>query len=313
MIEDQDAYASQILAVTFTNKASKEMKSRIFDLLGYEVPEMFTGTFHSISARIFRKHSNYLGFSSDFNIVNQDDALRLVKRILTENKITDKINYKAILHKISFWKDKNILPSQDYLLTDKNDFYDVANYVYATYQEELKASNSLDFGDLILYTIKLLKENKDLQEYYSKKFKYILVDEYQDINTAQYLWLKLFCLNHSNICCVGDDDQSIYSFRGAEVENILRFEQDFPKATIIKLEENYRSTQHILNTANHLISHNKNRHKKSLFTSQNQGKKVQIRSNFDDNKEAYSICKEIKNLSSSFERGSYFSKSISSN
>ncbi len=126
LIEDQDAYASQILAVTFTNKASKEMKSRIFDLLGYESPEMFTGTFHSISARIFRKHSNYLGFSNDFNIVNQDDALRLVKRILTENKITDKINYKAILHKISFWKDKNILPSQDYLLTDKNDFYDVS-------------------------------------------------------------------------------------------------------------------------------------------------------------------------------------------
>jgi len=298
LIATKNALPSQILAVTFTNKAAKEMVERVEKILGYEVPGMYIGTFHSISARILRKNAELLGLTSSFNIIDMDDQLRLVKRILAELNIdTDQVNPKAVVNQISLWKDKAIKASDvDDIGSYHGNYYDAVKQVYKLYNDELQRSNSCDFGDLILHVINLLASNEACQNYYNKKFKYILVDEYQDTNVSQYLWLRLFAQGHNNICCVGDDDQSIYGFRGAEIENILRFEKDFNGAKIVKLEQNYRSTAHILNAASKLINTNQKRHGKTLFTESEGGKKITILSNWDDNAESNSIIQEIETL-----------------
>ena len=289
LISTKSAFPSQIIAVTFTNKAANEMKERIINILGYEIPEMYIGTFHSISARIIRKNAHFLGLNSNFNIIDQDDQLRLIKRICSDLKIENPdLAPKKIIHQISLWKDKLIKPDQ------QNFHNDDISKIYEIYCDELLRANSCDFGDLILHVIKLLNEQPQIQNYYNNKFKYILVDEYQDTNSSQYLWLRLLAQGHNNICCVGDDDQSIYSFRGAEVENILRFEKDFEKSTVIKLEQNYRSTKHILNAAANLINTNEKRHNKTLFTDQNQGEKITIIPNWDDTAEANNIIEKIE-------------------
>jgi DNA helicase-2/ATP-dependent DNA helicase PcrA len=289
LISNKDALPSQILAVTFTNKAANEMKERIIEILGYEIPEMYIGTFHSISAKILRKHAEYVNLHNNFNIIDQDDQLRLIKRISSELNIDNKeLSPKKILNKISLWKDKLIKPFHN------NEQLNDISKIYEEYCDELQRSNACDFGDLILHVITILNEQPQIQNYYNNRFKYILVDEYQDTNSSQYLWLRLLAQGHNNICCVGDDDQSIYSFRGAEIENILRFEKDFENAKIIKLEQNYRSTKHILNAAAQLINSNEKRHNKTLYTNHIDGEKISILANWDDNAEARNIIEKIE-------------------
>ena len=297
LISTKAAFPNEILAVTFTNKAANVMKERVSALLGESVPGMYIGTFHSISTKILRNYCHLIGLNSNFTIVDQDDQIRLVKRIVKDLDLgQEKINYKAVINQISAWKDKVIKPEQVEKSYNSSGFMDICRQIYPIYQGELKRSNSCDFGDLILHVITLLSNNEEVQNYYNRKFKFVLVDEYQDTNTAQYLWLRLLVAGKNNICCVGDDDQSIYGFRGAEVENILRFERDFPGAKIVKLQQNYRSTQYILNVASNLISHNKKRHEKTLYTAASGGNKVNVISNWDDKAEASTIADEIISL-----------------
>ena len=311
LINNHNVSPYDILAVTFTNKAANVMKERVANMLATdansdglfknELRYMYIGTFHSLSARILRKNIHLLGFTNDFTIIDRDDQLRLVKRIaksLDNDEINlEKVNFNAVINQISLWKDKNIqIHNLDQIEAKHNNFINLCKEIYPIYQLELKKSNACDFGDLIIHVINLLTNNPALQQYYNQKFKYILVDEYQDTNIVQYLWLRLLTQGHNNICCVGDDDQSIYGFRGAEVENILRFEKDFENAKIVKLQQNYRSTKHILNVASHLINHNNARHKKTLFTDQISGNKVNIIANWDDQAEAHNISNEIEKL-----------------
>ena len=311
LINNHNVSAYDILAVTFTNKAANVMKERVANMLATdansdglfnnELRYMYIGTFHSLSARILRKNIHLLGFTNDFTIIDRDDQLRLVKRIaksLDNDEINlEKVNFNAVINQISLWKDKNIQTHNlDQIEAKHNNFINLCKEIYPIYQLELKKSNACDFGDLIIHVINLLANNPALQQYYNQKFKYILVDEYQDTNIVQYLWLRLLTQGHNNICCVGDDDQSIYGFRGAEVENILRFEKDFENAKIVKLQQNYRSTKHILNVASHLINHNNARHKKTLFTDKISGNKVNIIANWDDQAEAHNISSEIEKL-----------------
>ena len=297
IIENKYAMPSQILAVTFTNKAAKEMISRVENELGGELLKtgFHIGTFHSISARILRKYADSVGLNSKFQIIDNDDQIRVIKRIILDKKIElEKMTAKNILYQISRWKDKAIESSDlENLKLYQGDFYEIAKTIYPLYQAELLRSNSCDFGDLILLVIKLLRENEFVRDYYRQKFKYILVDEYQDVNGAQYIWLKFFISDKNNICCVGDDDQSIYSFRGAEIKNILKFERDFENSKVIKLEQNYRSTSNILEAATSLISKNENRHSKILFSDLGKGEKITILTNFDDRTEASNILEEI--------------------
>ena len=303
IIASKKAFLGEILAVTFTNKAARVMQERIAMLLGQDAlqgnfPNI--GTFHSLSARILRRYYHLIGLESNFVIVNTDDQLRIIKRIAEElgynDKENDKVNYKAIVNQISSWKDKAINASNVGQHNHQGDFLGMCAAIYPIYQDELRRSNSCDFGDLILYVIEILSQYEEVQEYYNKKFKYVLVDEYQDTNTAQYLWLRLLTAQRQNICCVGDDDQSIYGFRGAQIENILRFEKDFKNAKVVKLQQNYRSTQHILNLASHLINCNQKRHKKTLFTKRLGGNKVKIIPNWDDKSEAQVVINEIDEL-----------------
>ena len=297
LIANKYALAGEIMAVTFTNKAANEMKERVGALLGESIAGMYIGTFHSLSTRILRNHCHLLGLNSNFTIIDQDDQIRLIKRIVKElNYDQEKLNYKFIVNKISAWKDRFITSEQVKNINELGELVNISKEVYQLYQNELQRSNSCDFGDLILHVIRLLSEHKQIQDYYNHRFKYILVDEYQDTNTAQYLWLRLLAAGKHNICCVGDDDQSIYGFRGAEIENILRFEHDFSGAKVIKLQENYRSTQHILNIASQLIDNNQKRHKKKLFTAKSTGNKVKIISNWDDRAEAHTVADEINKL-----------------
>ncbi len=298
LISSKTALAGEILAVTFTNKAAKEMQQRVANILGYDVSSMYLGTFHSISAKILRSNAEYVGLNSNFVIIDSDDQLRLLKNIITNSGYdTDKLNPKAVLQQISLWKDKAYYHDDNNFPAHFNsDFHNQVKEIYNIYQSELLRANSCDFGDLILHVIRILRDQPQIQQIYTNRFKYILVDEYQDTNTAQYLWLRLLAQGHNNICCVGDDDQSIYAFRGAEVENILRFEHDFTGAQIVKLEDNYRSTKHILNAASTLIAQNKSRHSKVLRTAETSGEKVKIIANWDDRAESKRILEEIELL-----------------
>ena len=288
-----------ILAVTFTNKAAKEMRIRLESLIGPSANSVWLGTFHSIAARILRENAEVVGLNSNYTIITPDDQIRLLKQIMIDQDIDiKKFTPKAMSNLISSWKDKGYKP--DDINQSDNDFFanGKAINIYKTYQSRLVTLNSADFGDLLLYNLTIFTENLDILEKYQSKILYFLVDEYQDTNTIQYLWLKLFANKSRNICCVGDDDQSIYGWRGAQVGNILKFEKDYTPAKVIKLEENYRSTGRILEAANSIIANNKERLSKKLKTSSGDGDKIDLISVWDGVEEAKITSLEIENLHS---------------
>ncbi|PST20046.1 ATP-dependent DNA helicase [Rhizobium sp. JAB6] len=298
------AFPSQILAVTFTNKAAREMKERIALLVGGAVEGMpWLGTFHSIGVKLLRRHSELVGLTSSFTILDTDDVVRLIKQLIQAEGLDDKRwPAKQFAGMIDTWKNKGLSPAD----IPEGDARAFANgkgrELYAAYQNRLKTLNACDFGDLLLHPINMFRQNPDILKDYHQRFRYILVDEYQDTNTAQYMWLRLLAQRQKgepqNVCCVGDDDQSIYGWRGAEVDNILRFEKDFPGAKVIKLERNYRSTEHILGAAAHLIAHNEGRLGKTLFTDRSDPDdiKVQVHASWDSEEEARAIGEEIEQL-----------------
>lgn len=290
------AWPGEILAVTFTNKAAREMQERVTHLTGAS-QALWMGTFHSIGARIIRRHAELLGLTSSFTILDTDDQLRLLKAILAEQKIDEKAHPPKLFSAIiQSWKDQGLTPEKVASGSDKEQAGGHAAKVYKLYQDRLRQLNAADFGDLILHMITLFTRHEDVLAEYAKRFKYILVDEYQDTNVAQYLWLRLLASYHKNICCVGDDDQSIYSWRGAEVGNILRFERDYPNAKIVKLECNYRSTPHILAAASAVIANNKGRLGKTLWTPVKEGEKIRVKSLWDEGEEARFVGDEVEAL-----------------
>jgi DNA helicase-2/ATP-dependent DNA helicase PcrA len=291
------AYPSQILSVTFTNKAAREMRHRVSDLLGQTTEGLpWLGTFHSIAAKILRIHAELVGLKSNFTILDTDDQIRLLKQIIKAENIDDKkwtARYMATL--IDSWKNKGLLPAklnsgQKYMFAEGK-----GQLIYKIYQDRLKVLNAADFGDLLLHNLTIFQNNPDVLARYHSKFRYILVDEYQDTNVCQYLWLRLLAQGSNNVCVVGDDDQSIYGWRGAEVDNILRFETDFPGAKVIRLERNYRSTEHILAAASGLIAANEDRLGKTLWTEDTGGHKVSVTGVWDAPAEARIISGEIEN------------------
>ena len=297
LIFTRNARANEIFAVTFTNKAAFEMKMRVESLIKKPVEGMYIGTFHSIGVRLLRKHAELCSLKSDFTILDTDDQLRLIKQVLS---LLDLDSKKYIPKNYLYFIDSLKNHGYSYNEISNHEFESFSNgklsKIYEMYQNRLNAYNSVDFGDLILRPVNILRENAQVLEFYRKKFKYILVDEYQDTNTAQYMLLRLITNKDNNICCVGDEDQSIYGWRGAQLKNILNFEKDFPNAKIVRLEQNYRSTGHILSAASEIISENKERIGKNLWTQGSSGKKVKILNVEDDEIEALTISKEIENL-----------------
>ncbi|TIT05601.1 MAG: ATP-dependent DNA helicase, partial [Mesorhizobium sp.] len=332
ILETKRAEPWQILAVTFTNKAAREMKQRIGLLVGHQIEGMpWLGTFHSIGVKLLRRHAELAGLKSDFTILDTDDVVRLIKQLIQAEGLDDKRwPAKQFAQMIDGWKNKGLGPA-DIAEGDARAFANgKGRELYKAYQERLKTLNACDFGDLLCHPIRIFRDNPDVLKEYHKRFKYILVDEYQDTNTAQYMWLRLLAQrpdagraststglrtaegrkpdraptgaeqpvseNKVNICCVGDDDQSIYGWRGAEVDNILRFDKDFPGATIIRLERNYRSTAHILGTASHLIAHNEGRFGKTLFTEKvaEDDEKVHVHAAWDSEEEARAVGETIE-------------------
>ena len=295
------AWPSEILAVTFTNKAAREMRHRTELLLGPMAEGLpWLGTFHSLSAKMLRRHAGLVGLNPQFTILDTDDQLRLLKQVINEAGIDEKRwPAKQLAGLIDRWKNKGQLPA-DVPGGESFAYADGANggggALYARYQQRLAALNACDFGDLLLHMLTIFRQHPDVRQEYQRRFKYLMVDEYQDTNSAQYQWLKALVGPARNIACVGDDDQSIYSWRGAEVANILRFDADFPGAKLIRLEQNYRSTPHILAAANTLIGHNSGRLGKSLFTAQAQGEKVEVTSVWDGPEEARLVGDEAERL-----------------
>ena len=290
------ARAWQILAVTFTNKAAREMKDRIEGLVGERVEGMqWLGTFHSIGAQILRRHAELAGLKPSFTILDADDQTRLAKQVIEAANIDEKRwTGRGLAIMIDGWKNRGLTPDK----VPANEAYHFADGkgidLYAAYQARLTTLNAADFGDLLLHNLTIFQSHPDVLAEYQNRFRYMLVDEYQDTNVAQYLWLRLLAQKHKNICCVGDDDQSIYGWRGAEVENILRFEKDFPGAQVIRLERNYRSTPAILGAASGLIAANKSRLGKTLWTDVDEGEKVKVRGVWDGEEEARLIGDDIE-------------------
>ena len=301
IIKKHKAFPNQILAVTFTNKAAKEMQIRVSKFLKKEATGLpWLGTFHSISAKLLRKHADAVGLKSNFSIIDQDDQVRLIKNICkAENIDIKKISPKYILAVIDKWKNKGFYP--DEVVLKKKDVLE-KNFlgIYKIYQQKLIDLNSADFSDLILHVVKIFDRHKDISKLYSKKFKYILVDEYQDTNYIQSEWLRHLSEHNKNICCVGDDDQSIYSWRGAEIKNFLQFEKVYKNTKIIRLEKNYRSTQNILNVASKLIENNQNRVGKKLFTNQEDGELVTLNCFRNVKDEAIEIGSNIEKFKKDF-------------
>ena len=286
-----------ILAITFTNKAANEMKERVEKLVGDVAKDMWIGTFHSICVRILRKQIDRIGFDSSFIIFDTSDQKTLIKQILKSQDLDDKIfTDKSVLYEISNAKNEMLEPAQ-YAVRASGDFRkEKIAEVYKIYQKRLKENNAIDFDDIINFTIKILMDNPDLLEYYSNKFEYVLVDEYQDTNKAQFTLVTLLASKFGNITVVGDNDQGIYSFRGADITNILNFEKDFPGTKIIKLEQNYRCTQSILNAANEVIKNNENKYEKKLWTSNERGTLPKVYRGDDEYDEANYIVKQINTL-----------------
>ncbi len=297
ILHQNRAQPYEILAVTFTNKAAREMQNRIGSIIGSAVAGMpWLGTFHSVGVKILRKHAELVGLKSSFTILDTDDQLRLIKQLLSLHDIDEKRwPAKLMASLIDRWKNRALTPEK---LTpeEKAQFNGLGQQIYAQYQARLRTLNAVDFGDLLLLTIELFKNNPDILAEYHHRFKYILVDEYQDTNVAQYLWLRLLAQGSKNICCVGDDDQSIYGWRGAEVGNILKFERDFEGAKLIRLEQNYRSTPHILAAAGMLISSNEKRLGKTLWTTSEEGEKVRLIGHWDGEEEARWLGEDVEDL-----------------
>src|SRR5437764_7237784 len=271
------AYPGEMLAVTFTNKAAREMRERLEAMIGDASDGVWLGTFHALAARILRRHAEAVGLSSNFTILDTDDQLRLLKQIIAAANIDERRwPARVLLGVIERWKDRGLAPDK-VPAGDAGDYADSrALELYRNYQQRLSTLNAVDFGDLLLHNLTLFTANPDILASYQRRFRYLLVDEYQDTNVAQYLWLRLLAQQHKNLCCVGDDDQSIYSWRGAEIGNILKFESDFPGALIVRLEENYRSTPEILAAAAGVIAHNRGRLGKMLWTRAGAGDKVTV-------------------------------------
>ena len=301
IIKKNKAFPNQILAVTFTNKAAKEMQLRVSKLLRKDATGLpWLGTFHSISAKLLRKHADAVGLKSNFSIIDQDDQVRLIKNICkAENVDIKKISPKFILAVIDKWKNKGFYP-QDVILKRKDPLEKNFLSIYKIYQEKLVNLNSADFSDLILHTLKIFEKYTDIADLYSKKFKYILVDEYQDTNFIQSEWLRHLSGHNKNICCVGDDDQSIYSWRGAEIKNFLEFDKVYENTKVIRLEKNYRSTQNILSVASKLIENNQNRVGKTLFTNHDDGELVSLSCFRNVKDEATEVGAEIERLKKDF-------------
>jgi len=289
------ANPGELLAVTFTNKAAREMQERVADMLGTPVEGWWVGTFHALAARILRRHAEAVGLKPNFTILDADDQVRLLKQILAARDIDPKRfpprTFSAVIQR---WKDRSLMADKVPQSEAAEALDGTAIDVYVEYQNELKRQNAADFGDLLMLCVHLFQTQPETLKYYQRRFRYVLVDEYQDTNVAQYLWLRLLALGYQNICCVGDDDQSIYSWRGAEVGNILRFEQDFPGAKVVRLERNYRSTPHILGAASGLIANNEGRLGKTLWTDLDEGEKVRVHGVWDSGDEARWVGEEIE-------------------
>ena len=297
IIKQKKAFPNQIIAVTFTNKAAKEMQNRVSKILKKEATGLsWLGTFHSISAKLLRKHAPAVGLKSNYSIIDQDDQVRLVKNICkAENIDIKKISPKYILSIIDNWKNKGWYP-EDVILKKKDVFEKGFLKIYKIYQNKLMDLNACDFGDLILHCVKIFEKNLDIRKLYSKNFKYILVDEYQDTNLIQSKWLNYLAEYNENICCVGDDDQSIYSWRGAEIKNFLKFDKIYENTKIIRLEKNYRSTQNILSVASKLIENNQNRVGKKLYTNSDNGELVSLNCYKNGRDEATGVGDRIEKL-----------------
>ena len=297
LLNTGSARPNEILAVTFTNKAAREMKNRVGGMLGQAIEGMrWLGTFHSICVKLLRRHAELVGLKSNFTILDTDDQLRLLKQLVSAAGIDDKRwPARQLANIIDGWKNRALTP-------DKVPAADAGAYnhkgvaLYAQYQERLRELNAVDFGDLLLHMVVIFQTHDDVLQQYQRWFRFILVDEYQDTNVAQYLWLRLLASGHKNICCVGDDDQSIYGWRGAEVGNILRFEKDFPGAHVVRLEQNYRSTPHILAAASGVIAGNEGRLGKTLWTEAEDGEKVRLIGHWDGEEEARWIGEEVESM-----------------
>ncbi len=296
LLYTRKAYPSEILSVTFTNKAAREMRERVRNLVGDAVEGMpWLGTFHAIGAKMLRRHAELVGLKSNFTILDTDDQLRLLKTLIAAADLDEKRwPARALAGLIDGWKNRGLTPSD----IDAGESEHYANgrggEMYAAYQARLMALNACDFGDLLLHMLVILKTDRDVLSLYQQRFRYIMVDEYQDTNSVQYLWLRLLAQERRNLCCVGDDDQSIYSWRGAQVENILKFERDFPGAKVIRLEQNYRSTPHILAAASGVIANNGGRLGKTLWTEAAEGEKVKVIGVWDGPEEARRVGDEIE-------------------
>jgi DNA helicase-2/ATP-dependent DNA helicase PcrA len=293
------AYSSQVLAVTFTNKAAREMRERVAAILGQPVEGLWLGTFHALCTRMLRRYAELVGLTSSFTILDADDQLRVLKQVMEAERVdTKRWPAQALMAVIQRWKDRGLTPARVTPQEESDFAAGRASALYSLYQARLRSLNAVDFGDLLLHATELLRNQPSILAQYHRSFRYILVDEYQDTNLVQYLWLRLLAQGHRNICCVGDDDQSIYSWRGAEVENILRFEHDFPGAKIVRLEANYRSTAPILAAATALIAHNEGRLGKVLRPGRNDamGERVAVVGLWDSDEEARMVGDRIEIL-----------------
>ena len=291
------AAPGQVLAVTFTNKAAREMRERVSAILGRPAEGLWLGTFHALCARMLRRHADLVGLKPNFGILDTDDQIRLLKQVMEAARLDAKRwAPPALMAVIQRWKDRGLTPDRVTPAEDTDFANGRSRELYAAYQERLRTLNSADFGDLLLHMTEILRSRPDVLAQYHRTFRYILVDEYQDTNLVQYLWLRLLAQGHHNICCVGDDDQSIYSWRGAEVENILRFEKDFPESRIVRLEANYRSTKPILAAASALIAHNEGRLGKTLRAGRKDadGDKVRVVSLWDSDEEARMVGERVE-------------------
>ena len=296
LVNEKGVNPYNILAITFTNKAAKEMKERAFKMLGSDAYHMQISTFHSLGLLLIRENYDKLGFDKNFTILDSDDSLTVIKKILKDMNLDTKVyNPRAIRNKISSAKNE-LMDSNYYSRFANSEYEEIVLEVFRKYEQKILKNNSMDFDDLLLLPIKLFKKYPDVLEKYQERFKYILVDEYQDTNEAQYILIKMLSKKYKNICVVGDLDQSIYGFRGANFRNILNFEKDYSEAKVVLLEENYRSTGNILNVANDIIKHNKQRKEKNLWTKNDDGPKIRYHRAYDEKDEANYVMEEIKKL-----------------